>query len=175
LSNINCIYNFKRFDPDYKGAGLTRGNHLEEVVWNEFASDPARLAAVAEAIRKGASEASNEPKGIPATETQIDPDEEFQEGAVLTRLHKRREIPREMRKIKGTACAGTSILLWTLSLSRALRLFVASGLQMSTQCLAPVCTTSCEMWFSLSNSSWAAVSDTMSLTGEPLDDLWDDD
>ena len=94
---------------------------------------------------------------------------------VAHRLHKRREIPREMRKIKGTACAGTSILLWTLSLSRALRLFVASGLQMSTQCLAPVCTTSCEMWFSLSNSSWAAVSDTMSLTGEPLDDLWDDD
>jgi len=85
------IYNFKRFDPDYKGAGLTRGNHLEEVVWNEFASDPVRLAAVAEAIRKGAVEASAEPKGTPPAETKIDPDEEFQEGAVLTRLHKRRE------------------------------------------------------------------------------------
>jgi 5-methylcytosine-specific restriction protein A len=85
------IYNLKRFDPDYKGAGLTRGNHLEEVVWNEFASDPVRLAAVAEAIRKGAAEVIAEPKVLPATDVEIDPDEEFQEGAVLTRLHKRRE------------------------------------------------------------------------------------
>jgi 5-methylcytosine-specific restriction protein A len=105
------IYNFKRFDPDYKGAGLTRGNHLEEVVWNEFASDPARLAAVAEAIRKGASEASNDPKGIPATETQIDPDEEFQEGAVLTRLHKRRERdPKASAKKKAAVLKETGKL-----------------------------------------------------------------
>ncbi len=66
---------------------------------------------------------------------------------------------------------GTSILLWTFSLSRAFRLLAASGLHISTHCLAPVCTTSCEMWFSLSNSSCAAVSDTMLSMGEPLDDL----
>ena len=66
---------------------------------------------------------------------------------------------------------GTSILLWTFSLSRALRLLAASGLHMSTHCLAPVCTTSCEMWFSLSKSSCAAVSETMLSMGEPLDDL----
>jgi 5-methylcytosine-specific restriction protein A len=86
--------NFKRFDPihlDRGRKGLSRGNQLEEVVWNEFASDPARLAAVAEAIRKGAPEASTEPTGTLPTEALIDPDEEFQEGAVLTRLHKRRE------------------------------------------------------------------------------------
>jgi 5-methylcytosine-specific restriction protein A len=86
--------NFMRFDPYYTNrgrSGLSRGNHLEEVVWNEFASDPERLAAVAEAIRKGAAEVAAEPKGIPATDVQIDFDEEFQEGAILTRLHKRRE------------------------------------------------------------------------------------
>jgi 5-methylcytosine-specific restriction protein A len=105
------IYNLKRFDPDYKGAGLTRGNHLEEVVWNEFASDPVRLAAVAEAIRKGAAEVIAEQKGIPATDVQIDPDEEFQEGAVLTRLHKRRERdPKASAKKKATVLKATGKL-----------------------------------------------------------------
>ena len=85
------IYNFKRFDPEYKGAGLSRGNKLEEVVWDEFASDPARLAAVADAIRNGAAEARERSKGATKAEQATDLDEEFQEGAVLTRLHKRRE------------------------------------------------------------------------------------
>jgi 5-methylcytosine-specific restriction protein A len=78
--------NFKRFDPSYTGKGLQRGNHLEEVVWNEFAHDPKRLAAVAAAIRSGAAEA------VQATVTP-EPEEEteFAEGGVLTALHKRRE------------------------------------------------------------------------------------
>jgi 5-methylcytosine-specific restriction protein A len=86
--------NFMRFDPYYTNrgrSGLSRGNRLEEVVWNEFASDPALLSAVAEAIRKGAAEASAVVAVATPTETPIDLDEEFQEGAVLTRLHKRRE------------------------------------------------------------------------------------
>ena len=86
--------NFMRFDPYYTNrgrSGLSRGNRLEEVVWNEFASDPALLSAVAEAIRKGAAEASAVVATAAPTETPIDLDEEFQEGAVLTRLHKRRE------------------------------------------------------------------------------------
>ena len=47
--NPNGVYmklmNFRRFDPVYQArgkSGLTRGNKLEEVVWNDFASDPAR-------------------------------------------------------------------------------------------------------------------------------------
>jgi 5-methylcytosine-specific restriction protein A len=78
--------NFKRFDPSYTGKGLQRGNHLEEVVWNEFANDPKRLAAVAAAIATGAAE---------AVQTTIVPEPEgeaeFAEGGVLTALHKRRE------------------------------------------------------------------------------------
>ena len=46
-------YNFMQFDPNYGGACLSRGDRLEGVVWTEFASDPARLSAIAEAIRKG--------------------------------------------------------------------------------------------------------------------------
>jgi 5-methylcytosine-specific restriction protein A len=106
--------NFMRFDPYYKDrgrSGLSRGNQLEEVVWNEFASDPARLAAVAEAIRKGASEASTEPTGTLPTEALIDPDEEFQEGAVLTRLHKRRERdPKASAKKKAVVLQETGRL-----------------------------------------------------------------
>lgn len=106
--------NFMRFDPYYKDrgrSGLSRGNQLEEVVWNEFASDPARLAAVAEAIRKGASEASAEPTGTLPTEALIDPDEEFQEGAVLTRLHKRRERdPKASAKKKASVLQETGRL-----------------------------------------------------------------
>jgi 5-methylcytosine-specific restriction protein A len=106
--------NFMRFDPYYKDrgrSGLSRGNQLEEVVWNEFASDPARLAAVAEAIRKGAPEASNEPTEILPTEALIDPDEEFQEGAVLTRLHKRRERdPKASAKKKAAVLQETGRL-----------------------------------------------------------------
>jgi 5-methylcytosine-specific restriction protein A len=106
--------NFKRFDPLHLNRGrkgLTRGNALEEVVWNEFAADPLRISAVAEAIRKGASEASTDPQGITAAESQIDPDEEFQEGAVLTRLHKRRERdPKASAKKKAAVLQETGRL-----------------------------------------------------------------
>jgi len=105
------IYNFKRFDPDYKGAGLSRGNHLEEVVWDEYASDPVRLSAVAEAIRNGAAEVRAESGGTFQTLMQIDPDEEFQEGAVLTRLHKRRERdPKASAKKKAAVIQETGRL-----------------------------------------------------------------
>lgn len=63
------------------------------------------MAVVTGAIRLGAVEASAEPKGISATETQIDPDEEFQEGAVPTRLHKRRE-----RDLKASAKKQAAVL-----------------------------------------------------------------
>ncbi len=81
--------NFMRFDPYYKDrgrTGLSRGNRLEQVVWDEFSSDPSRLAAVADAIRRGAVEAS---ASLP--DRALEGDEEFQEGEVLTRIHTRRE------------------------------------------------------------------------------------
>ena len=31
------LSNFLRFDPDYKGVGLSRGNRLEEEVWHNLA------------------------------------------------------------------------------------------------------------------------------------------
>lgn len=52
--NANGVYmkmmNFLSCDPDYTKdgkVGLTRGNKDEEIVWNEFASDPERLSQTA--------------------------------------------------------------------------------------------------------------------------------
>ena len=68
--NINGVYmkmmNFRRFDPEYTSegrSGLTRGNKLEEVVWDEYADNPELLALAVAAIRSGqeASTVSEQP------------------------------------------------------------------------------------------------------------------
>ena len=94
--NNNGIYmklmNFRRFDPLFQAQGkigLSRGNKLEEAIWNEFASDPSRLAQTANAIRANLSE-PNEPNLEPI---EID---EAEEGRVLTRAHLVRECSRKL-------------------------------------------------------------------------------
>lgn len=99
--NPNGVYmklcNFLRFDPSYKGKGLTRGGKEEEAVWNEFGQDIDRLNRTSDAIRAGAT-------SITAQEvfTEVSSqDEEFAEGRILTALHKRRErSPTLVRKKK---------------------------------------------------------------------------
>ena len=51
--------NFLTHDPEYPGAGLARGNKLEKQIWEEFASKPNELRAVAKAIQGGMGEASD--------------------------------------------------------------------------------------------------------------------
>jgi 5-methylcytosine-specific restriction protein A len=78
------LLNFRRFDPAHRGAGLTRGNKLEEVVWEEFANDPDRLRRVATAILGLYAHVGKAPTP--------EPDEEaFPEGRVLYLLHRTRE------------------------------------------------------------------------------------
>lgn len=86
--------NFLVHDPTYEGKGLARGNKLEVEVWDEFAADPKRLDKIASAILAGAPEAS--------TAAPVDEDEEFPEGAVLSRVHLSRERNRKatLRKKK---------------------------------------------------------------------------
>ena len=87
--NANGVYmklgNFLRFDPSYEGTGLSRGSKLEEVIWNEFASNQSELRRLAETIANGYQTAS--------IETGADNEEElaFPEGRILYRLHKQRE------------------------------------------------------------------------------------
>ncbi|WP_196782628.1 HNH endonuclease [Chromobacterium paludis] len=98
--NTNGVYmklmNFRRVDPDYMAegkTGLTRGNQDEARVWDQFASDPVRLAEVAQFIRQGIT------KHL-ADEDLAGPDEpgieEAEEGKVATRMHRYRERDRRL-------------------------------------------------------------------------------
>ena len=81
--------NIRAVDPEFEGAGLSRGSKLEAEVWAEFEDDPYRLAAVAESIVANI--------GVAEPESQYSADleeEEFPEGKVLTRVHKARERNR---------------------------------------------------------------------------------
>ena len=98
--NSNGVYmkmmNFRRFDTEYTKdgkVGLTRGNKDEELVWNEFSADPARLALVTEAIRAAISGHQNDAALASPDEPDIC---EAEEGKVLTRLHRVRERSRKL-------------------------------------------------------------------------------
>jgi 5-methylcytosine-specific restriction protein A len=89
------IYNFAAIDPSDPGVGMSHGGRGDQDVWDEFASDPARLAKVAEAIR------DNYP--APVAPMAVDPDEDFSEapeGALLTRVHRGRERNRKLVSTK---------------------------------------------------------------------------
>lgn len=98
--NSNGVYmklmNFRRLDSLYTvggKVGLQRGNKDEQVAWAEFAHDPVRLSAVAEAIRSTlGDDATADVLG-----TDDDPDiTEAEEGRVLTRQHRFRERSRKL-------------------------------------------------------------------------------
>lgn len=78
------VANFRRIDQP--GRGMSRGNQLEQVVWDEFASEPARLRRTAELIAANAeAPQAAEPVGSPEEE------ESFPEGRIAYRLHVARE------------------------------------------------------------------------------------
>lgn len=81
--------NIRAIDPEFEGAGLSRGSKLEAEVWAEFEGDLYRLAAVAESIVANIKVA--EPESQYSAELD---NEEFAEGKVLTRVHKARERSR---------------------------------------------------------------------------------
>ncbi|MCB0213737.1 MAG: HNH endonuclease [Anaerolineae bacterium] len=88
--------NFLSIDPAYIGAGLTRGSKLEQEVWDEFASEPYRLKQIASAIRLNYLSLITETKA--AYEVEIE--DEFNEGRILTRLHRQRERNPQLTKRK---------------------------------------------------------------------------
>ena len=75
------------------GRGMARGNHLEQIVWNDFAADAHRLRTTAAAISTGARSAEVQADVVVADE----PDEqEFPEGRIIYRLHRARERNRTL-------------------------------------------------------------------------------
>ena len=99
--NPNGVYmklcNFLRLDPEYKGEGLSRGSKLDEQIWNNFANDIPSLQKIANSIRFAIAEV---PPPSDFEEAEIDEDEEFSEGRLLSQLHKRRERNPQLVKKK---------------------------------------------------------------------------
>jgi 5-methylcytosine-specific restriction protein A len=89
------LANFRAIDQP--GTGMSRGNRLEQVVWDEFADDPVRLAAVAAGITNG----HNTQEASASVAAADDEDErEFPEGRVLYRRHRARERNQDLVKAK---------------------------------------------------------------------------
>ena len=94
------LCNFLRFDPNYVGIGLDAGSKLDEVVWNEFASNQEMLQKTAAAIRHNYQAL---PPSTDLSGSITSSDDEFFEGKILTRLHKIRERNRKLVKNKKEA------------------------------------------------------------------------
>ena len=96
------LCNFLRFDPDYKGTGLQAGSKLEKEIWDEFAHDQKRLHAASSLILSEIAEGKS---------LQVDDDDEFPEGKVVTVTHKRKERnPAVTRKKKQAVLKATGKL-----------------------------------------------------------------
>jgi 5-methylcytosine-specific restriction protein A len=94
------LWNFARFDPTYPGVGLSKGNKLDEDVWNRFYGNLERLHAAALAIRNALTASD----GHSLQDVDNDEDDEAYEGKLLLRLHRRRERkPWLVRKKKEDA------------------------------------------------------------------------
>ncbi len=91
------LCNFLRLDPNYKGTGLDAGSRLDEEVWNEFSNNKEKLSKTAKAIEENFQEVLDQDNKKQFT---VDEEEEFQEGRILTRIHKMRERNTSLVKKK---------------------------------------------------------------------------
>jgi 5-methylcytosine-specific restriction protein A len=97
--NPNGVYmkmmNFRSFDPVFTGdgkVGLTRGNKLDQVIWDEFSNDRDRLSSIAALIRSSIQDDSLWEPNL----NSDDDDLEAPEGKVITRLHRTKERNRKL-------------------------------------------------------------------------------
>lgn len=96
------LLNFRAHDPAYTQSGrvgLSRGNKLEKILWDEFSNDRERLKSVASNIRGWLAEPD-----LVIEDAVRAPDEpevsEAPEGRILTRLHRYRERDKTIVKRK---------------------------------------------------------------------------
>lgn len=86
------LNNFKRFDPNYPGKGLQRGNILEGIVWTEFSNNISDLRIIANQIKTiVTNKEKNQELYIKQDILEIDPEFEVREGTTIYKLHKSKE------------------------------------------------------------------------------------
>ena len=105
------LMNFRSFDEEFPGEGLSAASHTDRVVWDDFSEDRERLVAVAQGIRLARHTAASE-----EAVHLLDGIEEAVEGATLTRLHrakerspklvqaKKKDVLRRMGKLECEIC-----------------------------------------------------------------------
>ena len=92
------LHNFVALDPKDPTQGFAHVGAADAEVWDEFASDSARLAATAAAI---AADIESGVPAPPAYEDEDDPENaEAEEGRLLTRRHRQRERNPTLAKKK---------------------------------------------------------------------------
>lgn len=77
------------------GKGFKHTSLTDRAVWKELGGDPKRVALLAKQIRDGVTVTLSHPD---KDDDENDVDEEFEEGRLLTKLHKSRERNRGIRK-----------------------------------------------------------------------------
>ena len=89
------LHNFVGIDPARATAGFPHGGRGDQLVGTEFAKDTERLSDVSGAIRANLG-------SLPAPEAEETVDEvtDAEEGAVLTRVHRKRERNAKLRATK---------------------------------------------------------------------------
>ena len=87
------LANFRRLDPNFEGAGLQHGAVGEVTIWNKYVNKKSELKEIADAIKNNIDVVSP-----PSSEDESD--EEFEEGKLLTRVHKYRERSPSLTKKK---------------------------------------------------------------------------
>jgi len=98
--------NFARLDPDYGGAGLSRGGQREIEVWNRYSDSRDELHAIAEQLR-GVAVGEGQPSDVIPEEG----DDEASEGRIHFRRHRVRERDRGLvRKKKQAVLKATGTL-----------------------------------------------------------------
>ena len=92
------LSNFSRFDPNYEGKGMSRGNKLEKVVWDEYHNNLPKLSKIVDSIKDTVNN-----KKLLKEISNIDLDENYEskEGqTTIKMLHKYRERDPKLRKNK---------------------------------------------------------------------------
>ncbi|WCE69638.1 HNH endonuclease [Sulfitobacter faviae] len=91
LRNANGVsmklLNFRSHDPNHDTKGLSRGNKLEEIVWIEYANNPAELSKVVGTILE-VTEAATNKNALFLSQDDVT---EAREGKMLSRMHRYRE------------------------------------------------------------------------------------
>lgn len=86
------LNNFKRFDPNYPGKGLQRGNILESIVWTEFTNKVSDLRIIANNIKSIVRDNETHQKLFGSEDVlELDSDFEVREGSTVYKLHKSKE------------------------------------------------------------------------------------